>query len=374
MKLTTLFTLATVALLASCKPPAKTSASSDAPPPIQIVKEDIAEVTQGQLADGPVISGSLQAKKQADLRAEVAAVVVQVLKDNGDPVQQGDVLLKLDDTAFLEAQRSAQEGERTAQMSVQQALRQLQRLEALFNTGAISSQAREDAQLKLDAAHSELAAAKARTAQAQQQLARTRVLAPFNGIVAQRQVSSGDTAQVGKALLQVIDPNSLAFVGLVGAGHISRVTPGQTVRFFTNGDRSRAFAGEVVRVNPVADTATRQIAVEVTLADTAGLSAGLFAEGRIETGALPGLTLPNSALLQQGDNVYVWQLQGDNIKKVAISSSGRDPYSGDVLIQTGLKAGDQVLRQPRGLIKDGAKFTLAPTPSSTPAPASAQAL
>ena len=52
------------------------------------------------LADGPVIAAARQAKKQADLRSEIVAVVVQVLKDNGDLVQQGDLLLKLDDTAF----------------------------------------------------------------------------------------------------------------------------------------------------------------------------------------------------------------------------------------------------------------------------------
>ncbi|HRH78308.1 MAG TPA: efflux RND transporter periplasmic adaptor subunit [Cellvibrionaceae bacterium] len=355
-----------VALATGCKPAADTTAAEPTAP-LQLVKEDIVDVTQGVLADGPVISGSLQAKKQADLRSEIAAVVVQVLKDNGDLVQQGDLLLKLDDTAFLEAQRSALEAERTAQLSVQQAQRQVQRLEALFKTGAISSQVKEDAQLKLDAAQSELAAAKARSAQAQQQLARTRVLAPFNGIVAQRQVSSGDTAQVGKALLQVLDPNSLAFVGQVSASHMSRVHGGQKVRFFTNGDRSQAFAGEVLRVNPVADTATRQIAVEVKLADPKGLSAGLFAEGHIETGALPGITVPNSAQVQQGDHLFVWQLVGDSLKKTEITSTGRDPYTGDLLVQAGLKAGDKVLRQPRGLLKDGAKFILAPTPMNAQA-------
>ena len=115
---------------------------------------------------------------------------------------------------------------------MQQAQRQVQRLEALFKTGAISSQVKEDAQLKLDAAQSELAAAKARSAQAQQQLARTRVMAPFNGIVAQRQVSPGIPLQVGRRCCRCFDPNSLALWARVSASHMSRVHAGQKVRFF----------------------------------------------------------------------------------------------------------------------------------------------
>ena len=66
---------------------------------------------------------------------------------------------------------------------------------------------------------------------ARQQLERTEVRAPFDGIVSDRKVSAGDTAQVGKELLKVIDPTSLRFEGLVSADSIGEVKAGQHVWF-----------------------------------------------------------------------------------------------------------------------------------------------
>ena len=63
-------------------------------------------------AAGPVITGSLQPERRADLRAEVSAVVLQVLKDNGEPVRAGDLLVRLDDTAIRDSLTSADEAVR----------------------------------------------------------------------------------------------------------------------------------------------------------------------------------------------------------------------------------------------------------------------
>ena len=61
---------------------------------------------------------------------------------------------------------------------------------------------------------------------ARQQLERTEVRAPFDGIVSDRKVSAGDTAQIGKELVKVIDPTSLRFEGLVSADSIGEVKAG----------------------------------------------------------------------------------------------------------------------------------------------------
>jgi hypothetical protein len=71
---------------------------------------------------------------------------------------------------------------------------------------------------------------------ARQQLERTEVRAPFNGIVSDRKVSAGDTAAVGKELVKVIDPTSLRFEGLVSADNIGTVAEGQRVWFRVHGE------------------------------------------------------------------------------------------------------------------------------------------
>ena len=114
-------------------------------PALLIAQQDLLEISLDQIASGPVISGSLQAQKQADLLAEVSAIVMQVLKDDGDKVEKGDLLVRLDDTAFRQALNSAKEAERVAQQGFDQAQRQLSRLKTLSSTGAVSIQAEEDA-------------------------------------------------------------------------------------------------------------------------------------------------------------------------------------------------------------------------------------
>jgi membrane fusion protein, multidrug efflux system len=323
-----------------------------------IVPEDLVEISSTRIASGPIISGSLQAKKQADLRAEVSAIVMQVLKDNGDQVKKGDLLVRLDDTTFRQALASAQEAERVAQQSFDQAERQYQRLRTLSNTGAVSTQEKEDAELRRNSAQSELAAARARLAQDSLQLARTEVRAPFAGIVSHREASNGDTAQVGKALLNVIDPASIYFSGFVSADQAIYIQVGQMVSFHINGSRGNLFEGKIERINPVADANTRQVGVQVAIQNSGNLTVGTFAEGRVQAESLQGLTLPETSLVQQGDHTYAWRVQNGQLKKVEIKIGARDVKTGDYAIVAGLGQGDTVIRHPRGGLVDGASVEM----------------
>ena len=359
----TLLTLSIIAILSGCGGAPKDAPATETKPPMMMVQEDLVKISAGRIASGPIISGSLQAKKQADLRAEVSAIVVQVLKDNGDKVQKGDLLVRLDDTIFRQALISSQEAERAAQQSFDQAERQYKRLTTLSNSGAVSTQAKEDAELRRNSAQSDLAAARARVTQDTQQLARTEVRAPFAGIVGNRLASNGDTAQVGKALLKVIDPTSMRFEGFVPSDQIQHIKVGQSVTFYINGSRDKAFEGRVERINPVADIGTRQVGVQVALTGTENLTVGLFAEGRVQSDISQALSIPETSLIQQGDNAYVWRVQKGVLNKVEIGLGTRDVESGDYAITAGIAEGDTILRHPRGLLVDGAQVSFEKTPA-----------
>lgn len=361
----TLLALSIIAILTGCGGTSKEAPATDTKPAMMIVQEDLVQISAGRIASGPIISGSLQAKKQADLRAEVSAIVVQVLKDNGDKVQKGDLLVRLDDTIFRQALMSSQEAERAALQSFDQAERQYKRLTTLSTTGAVSTQAKEDAELRRNAAQSDVAAARTRVTQDTLQLARTEVRAPFAGIVGNRLVSNGDTAQVGKALLKVIDPTSMRFEGFVPSEQIQHIQVGQSVTFSINGSRDKTFEGRVERINPVADTGTRQVGVQVALKDTENFTVGLFAEGRVQSNIRQALSIPESSLIQQGDKTYVWRVQKDVLNKINIGVGTRDVQTGDYAITSGLNEGDTILRHPRGLLVDGAHVNLEKTPART---------
>lgn len=328
--------------------------ASAAPAKLVIGAEDILTIEANALASGPVITGSIQPERKADLRAEVSAVVLQVLKENGDVVRRGDVLVRLDQTSIRDNLNSAQDNARNATQSLDQAERNLQRLKTLRASGMTSLQALDDAEVRRNGAQSELSASNARAVLARQQLERTIVRAPFDGVVSDRKVSAGDTASIGKELLKVIDPSSMRFAGRVSADKISEVSVGQPVNFRINGYAGQAFRGKVTRVDPSANDVTRQVEVLVSFSDAKQPRvAGLYAEGTIEANSVKALTLPESVVARSGDKASVWRVKGNTLNQVDLALGARDPRTGNFEVRSGLAEGDVVLRNPSSSFKDG---------------------
>jgi membrane fusion protein (multidrug efflux system) len=359
---------------ASSSAAASGSAKASAPPvTLAVAPEDLLVLAANNLASGPVVTGSVQPERKADLRAEVSAVVLQVLKENGDVVKRGDVLVRLDDTAIRDSVNSAEEAERAAARSLDQAERQMQRAKTLRESGMTSVAAMDDAEVRRNNAQSEALAAKTRTAQARQQMQRTLVRAPFDGVVSDRKVSAGDTASVGKEMLKVIDPSSMRFEGRVSTDKISMVKVGQPVSFRVNGFANQEFRGVVKRVDPSANDITRQVEVLVSLTgQNQPRVAGLYAEGRVEAESSSALMLPEAALLHQGDKTYAWKVKDKALVRTDLTVGARDPRTGFMEIKQGLAAGDVVMRNSSSSFKDGQKVETAAAKvasASVPAPA-----
>jgi membrane fusion protein, multidrug efflux system len=372
--------LMAAALLAGCNRPGSDPAATDkakaAPPVLLLAPEDLRTLQPSRLAQGPVITGAVQPARRADLRAEVAAIVVQVLKDNGEAVKAGDLLMRLDDTSLRDGLSSAEEALRASTQAFAQAERTVQRLKTLQAQGMTSTQALEDAEVRRNAAQSELAAARARVVGARQQLDRTLVRAPFAGIVSERKASTGDTAQIGKELVKVIDPRSMRFEGFVSADRLGELKLGQAVSFRINGFGDAAFEGRIERIDATVNTATRQVAVMVAFAasETAPRVAGLFAEGRIDTGEAQALTVPEGALQRAGELAQVWRVADGKLHKVSVKVGDRDPRSGEYPVLSGLAAGDRILRNPGSAVVEGQAFEMAAPVAQASAAASGPAM
>jgi RND family efflux transporter MFP subunit len=323
------------------------------------------------LASGPVISGSVQPERRADLRAEVAAVVLQVAKENGDAVRAGDLLMRLDDTSIRDTLLSAEEAVRASSQAFEQSERQVQRLKSLQSQGMVSMQALEDAEVRRNNAQSDLVAARSRAVAARQQVRRTEVRAPFDGLVSERKASVGDTVQVGRELVKVIDPRSMRFEGLVSADRMHELKIGQAVSFRVNGYGQGDFSGKVRRIDAAANAATRQVEVIVGFNDAAAAPrvSGLFAEGRVETGSTQALMLSEGSVQRAGENAYVWRINGNQLNKVAVKLGDRDLRSGGLPVLQGLAAGDRILRNPGSTLVDGQKIEWArPVEAAASAP------
>jgi len=349
-----------------------TSTATTAHASLLLSAEDLVVVRSSALSSGPAIMGSVQPERRADLQAEVSAVVLKVLKENGDSVRRGDLLVRLDDTAIRDTLTAAEAAQHAAEHALEQGERQFQRMSTLRQTGVVTVEQLEDAETKRNTEQSDLEAARTRVVTARQQLDRTQVRAPFDGIVSERKVSAGDTAQLGKELLKVIDPQSLRFEGLVSADNIGEVKVGQRVMFRVHGFADREFLGTITRINPAANATTRQVEVLVSFADRTQRPevSGLYAEGRIEARSTTALTIPATALVRDGDQAYAWRLGHGALHKVSINVGDRDPRSGEFALAGGLTEGDELIRYPTATLREGQAVELAgraaAAPSSVP--------
>ena len=230
----------------------------------------------------------------------------------------------------------------------------------------------DDAEMRANSAQNEVSAAASRAVLARQQLQRTQVRAPFDGVIGERKASPGDTASIGKELLKVIDPSSLRFVGRVSADQAGQVQLGQGVRFRVNGYGDESFEGKVTRIDPSANEATRQLEVLVAITGPARPRvAGLYAEGQISSGA-KAQSVPvvdESAVQRVGDASFVWRVDASAVHKVPVTLGARDARSGQYAVQTGVQTGERLLRNPGSNLKDGQAISLVAAPAKAKASA-----
>jgi len=349
--------------LVACKKPNSEADQKLETVAISLGNEDVLQVGTSEHGTGPVISGSLQPEIRADLRAEVAAMVIKVHKENGELVRKGDLLVSLDNSVLRDNLNSAEESMRAAAQSLDGAERQYQRIKSLQAQGMVSLQGLEESENKRNSAQSEFVASKARVAAAKQQLDRTEVRAPFQGVVSARKASAGDTAQIGKELIQVIDPSSMRFEGQVSADQMSSLKVGQRVNFRINGVAQSGdqlgSRGTIKRIDGAANPVTRQVSVIVEIAGKDRPPVvGLFAEGVIETSTQSALMISESSLRREGDKVFAWVLDGNKIVKRHVQLGDRDTRLGEWVVSSGLVAGEKILRNTSSSLKDGQPFTL----------------
>ena len=349
--------------LVACKKPNSEADQKLETVAISLGSEDVLQVGTSEHGTGPVISGSLQPEIRADLRAEVAAMVIKVHKENGELVRKGDLLVSLDNSVLRDNLNSAEESMRAAAQSLDGAERQYQRIKSLQAQGMVSLQGLEESENKRNSAQSEFVASKARVAAAKQQLDRTEVRAPFQGVVSARKASAGDTAQIGKELIQVIDPSSMRFEGQVSADQMSSLKVGQRVNFRINGVAQSGdqlgSRGTIKRIDGAANPVTRQVSVIVEIAGKDRPPVvGLFAEGVIETSTKSALMVSESSLRREGDKVFAWVLDGNKIVKRHVQLGDRDTRLGEWVVSSGLVAGEKILRNTSSSLKDGQPFTL----------------
>jgi RND family efflux transporter MFP subunit len=336
-------------------------AGQAAAPEVTLSPENVAVVEERTLSTGPEISGTLRARREAALRAEVGGAVLQVTAEAGQRVAGGRVLCRIDDTTLRQSLLAARSGVSAARNALQVAEANARRARTLAEAGALAAQQAEQAEAGLEVARAQAADAAARVTLAEQQAEKARVRAPFTGVVAQRQVSLGDVVAPGAPLFTVIDPTRLQLEAAIPAARLGEVRPGAKVDFTVTGFAARRFAGRVDRVAPAVDPATGQVRVFVDVPNEDGqLISGLYAQGRVASTSVTAPAAPVDAVDTTASPPTVLRVVNGKAERVEVRTGLRDEASGAVAITSGVAPGDVlVLGSARAAVAAGAPVRLA---------------
>jgi membrane fusion protein (multidrug efflux system) len=344
-RITLLLALATATIpLSACK---KGDASGAEPAKVETMlvgPENVTVVHAEQIRTGPALSGSLAPERQATIRAEMSAAVLQTYAEAGQRVSAGQALAQLDASVLRDQSVSARSAVTTAQSSYDIARRNLERNLTLEKAGAIAERDLEQARNAVLASQAQLTAARAQLANITKQLDKASVQAPFAGVVAQRQANAGDVVTPGTALFTVVDPGSMQLEASVPADALAQVRVGMPVEFKVNGYPNRSFTGRVTRVNPTADPATRQVKIVASIPNAGNtLVGGLFAEGRVASESRTAPVVSLAAVDERGLRPTVVRLKNGKIEKVEVALGLRDAAAETVEVMSGVAAGDTIL-------------------------------
>jgi RND family efflux transporter MFP subunit len=341
----------------------KDRAAAD-PQPVTLSPENVAVVAERTLRSGPEISGTLRAKREAAIRAEMGGTLLEVRAEAGQRVKEGQLLARIDDASLQQAFLAARSGAAAAKNGVQVAEANAARARTLAEAGALAPQQAEQAEQALEGARAQLADAQARLALAEQQAGKTRVRAPFAGVVAQRQASAGDVLAPGAALFTVIDPSRLQFEGSIPAARLAEVRPGAPVEFSVTGFGDQRFEGAIERIAPSVDPATGQVRVFVDVDNQHGrLISGLYAQGRVASASTVALAAPADAVDATTEPPTVMRVAGGKAERAPVKLGIRDDAAGLVAIASGVRGGDVlVLGSARATLAEGAPVRLAERP------------
>jgi HlyD family secretion protein len=260
-------------------------------------------------------AGTIKAKRRAQISPEVGGRAVEIPHREGDRVEKGDVLLRLD-TNVLEARVTLSRRELQAAMAqrdqactnAERARRERDRLSRLAKDGIISTDLLDQAQTAAEASGSACAAARAGVAQAQasidlqgRQIGQTVIRAPFSGIIADVSIEVGEYTTPSPPgmpippVIDLIDPESVYVSAPMDEVDSARIQPGQPVRISVDSYPGRTFPGTVSRIAPyVLDREEQNRTVEIE-ARFDNVPAGLR--------LLPGTSADVEVILETRDNV-----------------------------------------------------------------------
>lgn len=341
-------------LLAGCG-----EAPSDTPPKAAkpALTATLVQPARSTLPDGLQANGSIAAWQEALIGTEVSGLkLVEVRADIGDQVKAGQLLARFDDETVRADLAQAEAAAQEATAALDEAAQNAARARRLEGSDALSAQQLTQYRVAEQTAQARLASARAQVQQQTLRLARTRVLAPDDGVISARSATLGAIGNAGEPLFRLVRGSRLEWRAEVTADELPALRPGLPVTVQAPG--LPPVDGRIRTLAPTLDPQTRNALVHVDLPGgyEKGLRPGVFARGQIARGAREALTVPLQSLSLRDGHRYAFRVsaQEGDLATVAQVKVDTGLLAGDrIEVRAGLAAEDRIVASGGTFLADG---------------------
>ncbi len=294
--------------------------------------------------DAVTAVGTIMPVREVELRAASAGRVAEVAARAGSTVAEGDLILQLD----ADSERAALQ---SAEASLSEARQSFERVEALAASNTAAEARLEEARAAFNRAQSDVTRAEAA-------LADRRIAAPFAGTLGLIDLDPGAWITPETPVARLSDLSVVQVRVALPERYYDRVRPGQTITLSVPAYPDATFEGVVtVRDSAIsAESRSFDIRAEIDNPDQR-LTGGMFARTRLVFGTDDGLTLPDDAIISEGETTFVYAVEDGQATRREVALGGS--LGERTVIRDGLSAGDRIVVTGWDSLRDGAPVEIA---------------
>jgi membrane fusion protein (multidrug efflux system) len=315
---------------------AQTGGGSWRPPPPVV---EIAEVQVGSIAKTIEAVGTLRANESITVRPEISGRIDGIYFNEGEPVRVGDQLVSLEASIYQAEVEEKLADKRLSELN-------FRRADELLRKNVSSVNERDQALAQLQSDEAALSLARAR-------LQKTKIAAPFDGILGLRRVSIGDFVSAGQDLVDLVQITPIKVDFRVGEVFLGRLAPGQGIEVTADAFPDESFKGEVYAIEPTVDVNGRAVIIRARIPNPgAKLRPGLFARVRlIVERAADALLVPEDAIVPSKDQHFVYRVIDGRAVLTEVELGKRE--NAMVEVRSGLERHDVVVTAGQLKLRDG---------------------
>lgn len=328
----------------NAKGTAKDKKTKKKKPEDELIPVEVTLAKNGTISSYLLMSSNLETEKMTDIYPRVEGLVEKIHAEEGDYVQKGQVLMKLEAEEYALA-------EQKARVNYDQEKNLYNRKKAMFEKNLISKEEFDTSRFSLDA--KEIAWKEAKL-----NLDYTKITSPISGVVGERLKRTGDRIKPTDKLFTVINTTEMIAVVHIPEREIGTINKGQKAYITSEHLGDEQFSGWIKRVSPVVDPQSGTFKVTIGIHNKQNrLRPGMFVNAHIITDTHTNTVLvPKTAVVYENENMYVYVVRDSVAHKINLKAGFQDYKKVEAL--SDIHAGDKVIVVGQAGLKDQTKVKI----------------